>query len=147
MMKCLMLSGKISFALAGAVSVSLLLGACAVTPDRQAAAPGQPQVRHIILFVADGWGYNHMEAASIYQFGWRGGQVYQDFPIRLAAATYPYGGEYDPERAWTDYEYLKEGATDSAAGGTAMSTGHLTENRRVGIGPDGRRLKHLAHVA
>lgn len=133
--------------LASALLVGLLAGCASNAVSEQPTDPAVQPVRHIIVFVADGSGYHHMEAASLYQFGWRGGQVYQDFPVRLAAATYPHGGSYDPERAWEDFEYFKEGATDSAAAATAMSTGVKTKSGRVGIGPDGERLTHLAHRA
>ena len=36
------------------------------------------------------------------------------------------GGAYDPESAWTDFDALLEGATDSAAAATAMATGVKT---------------------
>ncbi len=111
------------------------------------ATADRPEVRNIILFVADGWGYHHMEASSIYQFGRRDGQIYQDFPVHLAAATYMHGGDYDPQRAWADFDYFRRGATDSAAAATAMSTGRQTSSGRIGVCPDGERLTHLADHA
>lgn len=107
----------------------------------------EPRRKNVIVFVADGRGFSHMEAASIYQFGWPGGQAYQNFPIRLAAATFSYGGAYDPLQAWGDFEYVRQKPTDSAAGATAISTGTITRNGRVGVGPDGEQLVHIADRA
>ncbi|MCK0162154.1 alkaline phosphatase [Allomuricauda sp. F6463D] len=36
--------------------------------------------------------------------------------------------------------------TDSAAGATAMATGHKADNRAIGVGPDGKPLKNLIEV-
>jgi alkaline phosphatase len=39
------------------------------------------------------------------------------------------------------------GVTDSAAAGTALSTGEKTKNQRIGLSPGGKRLKTIAEIA
>ncbi|MCC5830970.1 MAG: alkaline phosphatase [Phycisphaeraceae bacterium] len=124
----------------------LMLGGCVQGP-RSVGEGASSGDLNIIIFMADGWGFHQMEAASLYQHGWRRGQIYHQFPVRMAAATYPHGSGYDPAKAWERFEYFMTGHTDSAAAATAMSTGHKTLNRRVGIDPDGEHLTHLMHRA
>lgn len=107
---------------------------------------GQAQVKNVILMVSDGAGFNSWTATSMYQGRWdatagRSTQVY-DAPgwIHLACSTHalntssaPTGNDtqdaalvYDPLKAWDPekgYEWLNTGPTDSAAAGTALSTG------------------------
>lgn len=106
-------------------------------------------VKHIIVMVADGWSYNYVDAASIWRFGTTGGQIYHDFPVQLGVATYDYGrrGHYDPEAAWGDFEWVMEGATDSAASATALSTGVRTISGQIGLDPDGEPLVHTTERA
>ncbi|MGB9597811.1 MAG: alkaline phosphatase, partial [Candidatus Poribacteria bacterium] len=87
--------------------------------------------KNIILMISDGCGHNHINATSLYQYGNTGTQVYEKFPIQLWVSTYsardrkvngPYKEGYEPEKAWSWFEYVKSGATDSAASVTAMAT-------------------------
>ena len=55
------------------------------------------------------------------------------FPVRLGVSTYPAGGGYDGAKAWSDFEYVKKGATDSAAAATALATGQKTYNGAIGV--------------
>ncbi len=91
--------------------------------------------RNIILMISDGAGYNHVDAASLYQYGRTGAQVYEDFPVKLAMSTYSFGGEYNGERAWQDFDYVTRGYTDSAAASTVMSSGVKTCKGSIGVGP------------
>lgn len=112
-----------------AVLLALLLQ-IGVTPLQ--AAP----VKHVIVMISDGCGFNHIEASSLYRFGRPGGWLYQAFPVRLAASTFPDGGSYDPAVTWGDFAAVKKGATDSAASATALSSGLKTYNGAIGVGPD-----------
>ncbi len=105
------------------------------------------QPKHIIIMIADGCGFNHVDAASMYQYGRTGIQVYEHFPVQLAMSTYMYSGSYDPARAWTDFEYVKANPTDSAAAATAMSTGEKTYGQAIGVNNDGMDLKHIMQHA
>ena len=116
------------------VILSLAAASCASS----AAAP-----KNIIIMICDGCGYNHVEAASLYQYGRTATQAYERFPVRLAMSTYPAGGSYEPQKAWSDFKYVTEGKTDSAAAATAMACGAKTYNGAIGVGTDKRRVENL----
>jgi len=104
----------------------------------QADAP-----KNIIIMISDGAGFNHVDAASLYQYGETGRQVYEDFPVKLAMSTYPFGGGYVSHEAWQDFEYVMEGYTDSAAAATAMSAGVKTRKGALGVTVKDLPLRHL----
>jgi alkaline phosphatase len=100
--------------------------------------------RNIILFVADGCGYYHVDAASLYQYGRTGAQVYESFPLKIAMSTYNVtGNSYRPITAWEDFGYVDILATASAGAATAMSTGRKTREY-LGLDMDGNWLEHAA---
>ncbi len=119
----------------------------------------QSAPKNIIFFVGDGMGFNHVLSANFFQYGAANAQPYEQADwLRLAHATYPamthntatekhfsYG--YNPRLSWTDPENIKRGATDSGAGGTALSTGVKTYNNSIGIGINGDTLMHISQVA
>lgn len=109
-----------------------MLAATQSSTPLNAAESNEPT--YVILMIADGTGFNHFEAASLYRTGKREGLPFQRFPVRLAASTYPRGGGYDPAAAATNgYEYTKRHATDSAAAATALATGFKTANGWLGM--------------
>lgn len=80
--------------------------------------------KNVILFISDGCGFNHVDAASYYQFGKTGEQIYEKFPVALAMSTHYFGGSiYNPDSAWSKFDWVKKKPTDSAASGTSMATG------------------------
>jgi alkaline phosphatase len=90
--------------------------------------------KNVILFISDGCGYNQIDAASLYQYGQTGLQIYEKFPVKYAMSTYSINGSgYDPESAWTDFKYVRRKATDSAAAATAIATGIKTYNGGIGV--------------
>lgn len=103
--------------------------------------------KNIILLISDGCGYNHVDAASLYQYGKTDVQVYEDFPVRLAMSTYAHGGKYNPNLAWKQFNYVKNGATDSAASATAMSTGLKTYSKAIGVDIDKKPILHIIERA
>ncbi|MBN2491700.1 MAG: alkaline phosphatase [Planctomycetes bacterium] len=112
--------------------------------------PGGPKrglVKNFILLISDGCGYNHVDAASLYQQGRTGAQTYEHFPVRVGMSTYPASGEYDPLKAWADFDYVKSGATDSAAAATAMSTGVKTYSGGIGVDIERKPLTHFLEMA
>lgn len=121
-----------------AVAVAFIAG--------NAASAEKPIAKNVILFIGDGWSYSAVEAASYYHHGHAQGEHYQrwrEFPM----ATYPHGSSYDPEAAWEDFNYVRRGATDSAAAGTALASGTLTRAGRIGVGPDDERLRLVTEAA
>ena len=125
----------------------LLLGACAMSVAQE-AAPATPKAKNIIVMGADGWGFNHVEAADYYQYGELGQQVYErEFKVYGMDTHSVKGNPYDPEKAWSDFNWVKEGATDSAASATAMSTGSKTLDGAIGVDEKEEPLVHTADVA
>ncbi len=102
-----------------------------------------PAARNLILMIGDGMGANHLLAANLYTGHTPAYQSWQ----HTWASTFPAGGSYDPARAWSTFDYVKTGATDSAAAATALYTGQKTANGRVAASADGVRLDSLADKA
>lgn len=81
----------------------------------EAESSAEP-VTNVILFIGDGMGFNHVQAGRL--AAGEGRQLAIDsMPVRSRVTTLSHG----------------EQITDSAASATAMSTGHKTVNRSLGI--------------
>lgn len=136
--------------------------AAAVADETENTAP-----KNIIVLIGDGMGYNHVDIASLYEYGTTHGQVTVDPATgeqtrEPGTASQPYeafdvqvGLEhnaanttvYDPALAWTDFGWVTQSATDSAAAGTALATGVKTNNGMLGVTPDGEPLVNLTEHA
>jgi alkaline phosphatase len=111
---------------------------------RRVPGPARPQAKYVIVMIGDGMGAKHMEAAERYRHA---PAPHAAWP-RTWMATYPAEGGYDPALAWSDFAYLTQGPTDSAAAATAMFTGVKTSNGRISISADGTgRLFTLSEEA
>jgi len=135
------------------IAFSILLYNPACIKDAH-AAPKVTTAKNIIILISDGMGYNHVDAASLYQYGTTGTQVYEDFPVTLGMSTYMAGQSYDTEYAWTYFKYVSYTTgekytryTDSAAAATAMSTGIKTYKGSVGLDLDANPVTHLIEKA
>lgn len=112
------------------------------------------KAKNIIILISDGCGYNHVDAASYYQYGNTNKQVYEHFSVSLGMSTFMYKsktprvlGSYNPAAAWSDFWYVTGGYTDSAAAATAMSTGFKTFSGAIGMDIDENPLLHLMDYA
>ena len=106
--------------------------------------PSQPEAKYIVLLIADGWGANQIAAANAYAGA---APPYQSWP-QTWMSTFPAGGSYDSDLAWTDFNYLKSGTTDSAAAATALYTGVKTANGRIAVNEnDTARLTTISEKA
>jgi alkaline phosphatase len=132
----------------------MTLGSVAVSA--KGPAPKKPLAKNVIVMISDGWDYNHLSAASYYAYGKDARQVYNRFPVNYAMSTYmayldgqgdPYVLGYDPALAWSDFDYVKNGATDSAAAATSMSTGVKTYGGAIGVDLNGDPLPHVLELA
>jgi len=114
--------------------------------------------KNVIIMIGDGMGYNHIKAADYYQYGEEGKQVYENFPVKYAVATYPaktgsYGKEqpwsiaYSPYDAWRTFSYLLEGYTESAGAATALTSGKKSYNNSIGMDLDYTKVKNLCEVS
>jgi len=139
------------------ILLTLLILAIGVTPAF--AAPNsevkKPAAKNIIVMISDGWGFNHLEAVSYYEYGKDAREIYNRFPFQLAMSTWeverpvdncPPG--YDPTLAWSNFDYVKYPcATDSASAATAMATGVKTYNGYIGVDVDGKRVPNGLELA
>jgi len=104
--------------------------------------------KNIILCISDGCGYNCFDAASLYQYGKTGEQVYENFPVKYAVSTYSAdGNKYDPDEAWRSFDFVKKAPTDSAASATAMATGVKTYNGAINVDVNKTRLETVLERA
>jgi len=101
------------------------------------------KAKFIILLVGDGYGYNHQQAVNAYM---RYTPAYQNWPLYWVS-TYSYGGSYDPSLAWSDFNYVKQNPTDSAAAATAIYSGEKTNNAGLNISVEGHCLSTIADEA
>ena len=114
----------ITTALAALLALALfLLPACSPEEKQAISTTDLPKVKNVIFMIGDGMGFNQVKLGSYYQTGKAEGQVFHKFPVKLAASTYFANHEYNPEKDHT-YEHLVHYVpTDSAAAGSALSTG------------------------
>ena len=64
--------------------------------------------KNVIILIADGCGYNQVDAASLFQYGQTGMQIYEKFPVVYAMSNYPVDGHgYDPKLVWSDFDYIR----------------------------------------
>ncbi|MBN1536923.1 MAG: alkaline phosphatase [Anaerolineales bacterium] len=105
--------------------------------------PHQHEAKYIILLIGDGYGYNHQQAVNAYT-----GSVppYQNWP-RYWVSTFSYGGSYDPASTWSDFDYIKQNPTDSAAAATAIYSGVKTYNAGVNVSFEGDCLTNISDEA
>jgi alkaline phosphatase len=103
--------------------------------------------KNVIIFVADGAGFNHFKAADYYECNRTPCQSYEQFPVRLAMSTYPAGSSYDANLAWHSFNYVDKGVTDSAAAATAMAAGVKTRNKILGLDTNNLPVLNLCERA
>ncbi len=150
-------------------AAALALGLATATASPALAEGPQAQgfgPDNVIVLIGDGMGYEQIDAAGLYRDGTSYNQfaldpetgeverepaeasnVYEEFDVQLSAATYPEGGSYDPASAWSDFDYVNDGYTDSAAAGTALATGVHTDNGVIGLDPDLMPVRNLTERA
>src|SRR5690625_2588710 len=121
---------------------------------------------NVIYLIGDGMGFNQIDVASLYEHGTanyqfhadpdsgevehvdgEASQVYQNFPVQAAVATYQDGHTYESEEAWADFDWRLEEPQDSAATATALATGVRTYNAAIGVDPDGTPVPNLTERA
>jgi alkaline phosphatase len=115
----------------------------------------QSTIKNIILMISDGWSYNHIQAASYYQYGHASTQIYNFFPFRLMMSTNMTSSngkecfihEYNPTGEINESADFGSNCTDSAAAATAMSTGVKTYGGAIGVDLQNNRLKHALEYA
>ena len=126
-------------------SLVIILGFSAgLTLAKKPPRPSGAMPHNIILMISDGQGYNAVAATEYFTDVF---PVYEGFPEIYGVNTYPFGGSYNSVQAWNDFDYVKSGATDSAAAATAMATGVKTRNGYLGVDSSGPTVKNLVEAA
>ncbi len=93
---------------------------------------GQPKI--IMVFIADGAGFNQELSAHYYRYGQSENPTLEQFPVKLAMTTFSADGlGYDPLKAWANFEYVLRKPTDSAASATALACGVKTHKKKLGM--------------
>ncbi len=123
----------------------ILLSANFRSPERVTAQKNIPFAKYIILLIGDGMGYNHLQAANLYTKQIPDYQSWQS----VGVSTYPEGGTYDPQAAWSDFLYVTSSQiTDSAAAATALYTGSKTSIGSISVNADhSARLLTITEIA
>jgi len=109
------------------------------------------KVKNVILMISDGWGYNQVLATDYFTDGQAGSQIYERFPTKVAMSTYSFGDITTDDDAdsvytaglWQSFDLFKKNPTDSAAAGTAMSTGIKTYDAAIGVDQEFKDLRHI----
>lgn len=106
----------------------LIAGAVSATAIHGAEAP-----KYIFYFIGDGMGMGHVMAAEAYNrmvLGSTDPILMMQFPVASQATTYS----------------ASSPVTDSAAAGTALATGHKTNNGMLGVTPDSAAVTSIART-
>lgn len=93
----------------------------------------QQKAKYVFYFIGDGMGFNHVSVTE-YWLGHIEG-VFDSRP--LAFSQFPVLG-------WAVTHSASNLITDSAAAGTALSTGSKTDNGMLGVAPDTTKLESIA---
>ena len=90
--------------------------------------PPPKKAKNIIFFIGDGMGLSHLYAGYTYNKGNLNILKFSTIGI---------------QRTYSNSDYV----TDSGASGTALATGHKTNNKMIGMGPDSSKLKSILEIA
>ena len=97
----------------------------------------QAQAKYVFYFIGDGMGVNQVNGTEMYQAELQNGRIgiesllFTQFPVMSVVTTYS----------------ASASVTDSAAGGTALSTGEKTYNGAIGVDTDKQPLETVAERA
>lgn len=151
-MKLKIFKTALSTFLAGVLFVNAGLPVLAAQSNPSKLTGNGKDVKNVILLISDGWGSNQILATDYFMDGKSGTQSYEKFPSQVFMSTYSYGNisaeddmysVYAPS-LWNSFDLFKNNPTDSAAAGTAMSTGFKTYDAAIGVDQELEDLKHIA---
>lgn len=126
--------------------------------------------KNVILFISDGASWGTWDMASYWEYGQKGMQPYDSFPVKLGMTTYPLNTSstptfdneakvsYDPAKAWdttsisgsnyfAGYGYIKQNYPDSAAAGSAIATGRKTYNNAIDWSNQSEPMRYITQDA
>lgn len=115
-----------------------------LAPEETTAEPAEPKKpKYVFLFIGDGMGVSHIQAASYYKAAEGGGKKY-DPGKSSYAGTYLNFEQFPVVGSVTNYN-ADSFITDSAAAITAITTGRKTSTDAIGVAPSGtERLETIA---
>ena len=93
----------------------------------------QQKAKYVFYFIGDGMGFNHVSVTE-YWLGYTEG-VFDSRPLTFSQF---------PVLGWAVTHSASNLITDSAAAGTALSTGSKTDNGMLGVTPDTTMLESIA---
>ena len=93
--------------------------------------------KYIFYFIGDGMGPSHVLGTELF-LGEKDGKIGRPTPLCFTQF---------PHSAFVTTFSASNGVTDSAAAGTALATGHKTNNGHLGVTPDGTPVYSVAHAA
>ena len=102
--------------------------------------PIQKEAKNFILLIGDGMGFNQTLLFETYDVETEGDLAFSDGEDIFYGYYFPYQGKSQTKSASHDI-------TDSAAGGTALSTGYKTNNSCVGKDANGNTVQSLTELA
>lgn len=97
-------------------------------------ASAQQKAKYVFYFIGDGMGFNHVSLAE-YWLGYTQ-DVFDSRPLSFSAF---------PVLGWAVTHSESNLITDSAAAGTALSTGSKTKNGMLATGPDSTALESISY--
>lgn len=93
--------------------------------------------KYVFYFIGDGMGPSHVLGTELF-LGEKEGVIGR--PTQLCFTQFP-------QTAFVTTFSASNGVTDSAASGTALATGHKTNNGHLGVNPAGELVYSVAHAA
>lgn len=98
---------------------------------RPAAAQGWtgPRPKNVILMISDGAGFHTWNAASYYEFGELGRQVYERFPVKTLMTTFPLNTSSKPTNDSTPKVGYEAAKAWSSAPGQGDLGGEITKKK------------------
>jgi alkaline phosphatase len=130
--------------------LSLLAALCLILSAGLASAE---MPTNVIIMISDGQGYNTVKATDYWTHAT---PVYETFPVKYGVSTFSAGKigpppipsiGYDPALAWSDFNYVKTGATDSSSAATAMATGVKNYDGQINWSVSGAPLTNIVQIA
>jgi len=110
------------------------------------------QPKNIIIMIGDGMGFEHINTTKFFH-GENKPDIYDSFPVKLAATTFPaisedgYSSGYNANEAWTNFNYVLKDYTESAEAATAIATGIKSIRNRTGTDIYGNPLLNAVQIA
>ncbi len=139
--------------------ISILIFGCEIDKPKLSlnVKKKETKAKNIIIMIADGCGYNHIEATDYYTNGELNSQIYESFPVSFPVCTSPaLSGKFNSEvglswqngynsgLTYSDSVWRNWSPTGSGAAATAIASGRKTYNSSIGMDIYFKPLKSIA---